>query len=125
MKYSLNLMVFLILISGCSKGEFQMSAVNDNPTAKDIMTLNHDADIFISDGYVFSNAENLAWIRDQGYELGEQIGEIKKQTAIYQRFKEWTASKLPVGTKIFETNAPFYIAIVNGKEIPYIKLVEG
>lgn len=125
MKYSLTLLLFLIFLAGCSKSQIQMSVVNDNPTAKDILSLNHDADIFISDGYVFSNAGNLDWVRKQDYDLGEQIGEIQKRTGDYRRFKEWTASKLPVGTKIFETNAPFYIAVVNGQEIPYIKLVEG
>lgn len=125
MKYSLTLLVFLMFLAGCSKNQIEMSSVNDNPTAQEMLSLNHDADIFISDEYVFSNAENLDWIRKHEYELGEQIGEIQKQTADYRLFKEWTASKLPVGTKIFETNAPFYIAVVKGQEIPYIKLVEG
>jgi hypothetical protein len=77
------------------------------------------------DGYVFLNAAHIEWVKDHGYELEEQLGEITKQTQDSWRIKAWTASKLPVGTKIFETNAPFYIAVVNGEEIPYIKLVEG
>jgi hypothetical protein len=59
------------------------------------------------------------------YELGEVMGEITRQTEKAIRFKYGTANKLPIGTKIYRTNTPVYIAIVDGEEIPYLKMVEG
>ncbi|MEH7443547.1 hypothetical protein V7201_14650 [Bacillus sp. JJ1122] len=125
MKKVLSLIFILFLISGCNDVNWPGDAFNGNPSAQDILTDNPDADIFVMDGYVFSNAENVEWVKQQEYELGEQVGEIIKQTSDSWRFKESTASKLPVGTKIYETDAPFYIAIVDGEENAYIKLVEG
>jgi hypothetical protein len=125
MKHYLLIVISLIMLSGCSKNPIESGAINDNPTAKEMLSQDENADIFVMDGYVFSNAAHMEWIKDHEYELGEQLGELTKQTTDSWRFKEGTASKLPVGTKIYETNAPFYIAIVNGEEIPYIKLVEG
>lgn len=125
MKYIFLMVILLIMLSGCSEIPIESGAINNNPTAKEMLSRNEDADIFVMDGYVFLNAAHIEWVKDHGYELGEQRGEITRQTQDSWRFNAWTASKLPVGTKIFETNAPFYIAVVNGDEIPYIKLVEG
>lgn len=125
MKKVLALIFILFLLSGCNGLNLPGNAFNGNPSAEDILAENPDADIFVMDDYVFSNAEHVEWVKQQEYELGEQVGEITKQTSDSWRFKEGTASKLPIGTKIFETNAPFYIAVVDGEEKAYIQLVEG
>jgi hypothetical protein len=41
------------------------------------------------------------------------------------KFKNGIANKLPIGTEIYETGTPVFIAIVDGKEIPYLYKVEG
>ncbi|WP_246017929.1 hypothetical protein [Mesobacillus subterraneus] len=110
-------------MSGCS--DSINAPRTDNPTVKEMLSLNADADLFVAEGYVFSNASHVDWVNEYEYELGEQVGEITKQADTHWEFEDWTASSLPVGTRIYATNAPFYIAIVNGHEIPYIKLVEG
>lgn len=74
---------------------------------------------------MFSNAQDVEWVTDLDYELGVQVGEITEQEDKASKFKNGTANILPVGTKIYETNTPAYVAIVNGKEIPYLKMVEG
>lgn len=125
MKPAVVIMVLLLILSGCSNSMMPSEVVIENPTPKEMLAENPDADIFVMDGYVFSNAGHVEWVRQQEYELGEQVGEITRQTSYSWRFKEGTASKLPVGTKIFDTNAPFYIAVVDGQEIAYIKLLEG
>ncbi|MFE8699907.1 hypothetical protein ACFYKX_04640 [Cytobacillus sp. FJAT-54145] len=115
--------IFLILLVGCTN-EHTSSPFISNPAPKDFLN-NNDADIFLLDRYVFSNAEDVEWVRELEYELGEQIGEITEQEEIASKFRNGTANILPIGTKIFETNTPVYIAVVKGKEIRYLKMVEG
>lgn len=63
----------------------------------------------------------MDWVSELEYELGEEIGEITNQGDKASKFKAGTANKLPIGTKIFNTNTPAYIAVVDGEEIPYLK----
>lgn len=116
-KLLISLSVLFIFLVGCSNA-------TSNPSPKDFLK-NDNADIFLLNDYVFSNAEDVEWVTELEYEIGEQVGEISKQSDNSFRFKDGTANKLPIGTKIYETNTPAYIAIVNGEEIPYLKMVEG
>ncbi|WP_188455751.1 hypothetical protein [Virgibacillus oceani] len=112
----------LIILFGCSQGNRYNTT--GNPTPEDFLE-NKDADIFLLDGIVFSNAQDVEWVAELEYKLGKRIGEITKQTDNASRFKDGTANKLQVGTKIYETDTPAFIAIVNDKEIPYLKMIEG
>jgi hypothetical protein len=116
-KILLCISILFIFLFGCN-------GAKGNPTPKDFLK-NESADIFLLDGIVFSNAQDIEWVSDLEYKLGEQIGYITKQRDKARSFKDGTANKLPVGTKIYETDTPAYIAIVNGKEIPYLKMLEG
>ncbi|MEH7385443.1 hypothetical protein V7147_08550 [Bacillus sp. JJ1521] len=116
-KLLFSLSIFFIFLVGCS-------SATGNPTPKDFLKNDH-ADIFLLDGYVFSNVQDVEWVTELEYELGEQVGEITKQAYKAFNFKNGTANKLPVGTMIFNTNTPAYIAIGDGEEIPYLKMVEG
>lgn len=115
-KILLQLCILIILLGGCG--------TIGNPTPKDFLK-DDNADIFLIVDYVFSNAQDVEWVIELEYEIGEQVCEITKQTEKAFRFKNGTANKLPVGTKIFETDTPAYIAIVDGEKIPYLKMVEG
>ena len=64
------MVVFILLITGCS------SATTENPTAKEILNDNSDADIIKYDGLIYSRNSNI----ENDYSNGEKIGEIKKQT---------------------------------------------
>lgn len=125
MSFSKILLPFSILLFlvGC-KNDYISSPAPNNPTPKDYLQYDN-ADIFLLDGYVFSNAEDVEWVVELEYELGGQVGEITKQADKAFKFNNGTANKLPIGTKIFETDTPAYIAIVDGEEIPYLKMVEG
>ncbi|WP_242634691.1 hypothetical protein [Bacillus timonensis] len=95
-----------------------------NPTPVDFLD-NENVDIFLLDGIVYSNAQDVDWVQGLEYKIGEQVGEIKKQSNKVKGFRGETANILPVGTKIFETDTPVYIAVVDGKEIRYLKMIEG
>jgi hypothetical protein len=103
----------------------EIKIVYDNPTPKEVLTEN--ADIFVLNGIVYINAEDVEWVNEQDFTLGEEVGEIKKQTTNSDEFENYTASKLEVGTKIYETveKGDIYIVIVDDKEIRYLGLREG
>lgn len=113
--FAFVILLFTLLI-GCN--------INGNPKPSDFLN-KKNADIFMLDGVVYSNGQNIDWVKKKKYTLGKQIGEITNTTNSAYRFKDGSANILPVGTKIYETNTAIYIAIVNKKKIPYIKEVEG
>ncbi|WP_102346112.1 hypothetical protein [Bacillus sp. Marseille-P3661] len=122
----LPLLCFLnIFFAGCNSDYSRLSGPSTgNPRPIDYLKY-ENADIFVLDGYVFSNAQDVEWVTELEYELGEEVGVITKQADRTSQFKDGAANKLPMGTKIFETDTPAYIAIVKGEEIPYLKMVEG
>nr|WP_275695674.1 hypothetical protein [Fredinandcohnia sp. SECRCQ15] len=111
----LSISLLLIILTGC---------INGNPTPKELLKKDN-VDIFMLDDIVFSNAQNISRVYKKDYVVGKEIGEIKKNSDQAYNFKNSTANKLPIGTKIYETNTHIYIAIVDDKEIPYLKMVEG
>jgi hypothetical protein len=124
-KILLPLCFLFIFLVGCNNDYSSSSSPStNNPSPKDYLKYDN-ADIFVLDGYVFSNAQDVEWVTELKYELGEQVGEITKQADKASQFKNGTANKLPIGTKIFKTDTQAYIAIVDGEEIPYLKMVEG
>lgn len=123
-KILLPLIIFFVFLVSCNDGATGSPSINSNPTPKDYLGKD-DADIFLLNGYVFSNAQDVGWVTELEYELGKQVGKITKQSDKASEFKNETANKLPIGTKIFETDTQAYIAIVDGKEVPYLKMVEG
>ena len=112
------MILLLVVLTGCNTG------YKGNPTPKDYLG-NADADIFFLEGIVYSNVEDVDWVQELDYAVGEEVAEITKQSNKAWNFKSGTANKLPVGTKIYRTASGFYIAIVEGKEIPYLGQYEG
>ncbi|WP_186671766.1 hypothetical protein [Sporosarcina sp. BP05] len=110
--------LLLLVVSGCQE------AYKGNLTPKDFLG-SSDADIFVLDSIVYSNAQDLEWLKELPYIVGEQVGEITKQTSKAWKFKSGTSNKLPVGTKIYKTDTLAYIVVVDGKEIPYVGMYEG
>ncbi|MBU8878844.1 hypothetical protein BGM26_07570 [Bacillus sp. FJAT-29790] len=121
-KLLLPFSILLIFLVGCNND--YISSATSNPTLKEYFKYDN-ADIFLLNGYVFSNAQDVEWVTELKYELGEQVGEITKQADKASKFENGTANKLPIGTEIFKTDTPVNIAIVDGEEIPYLKMVEG
>lgn len=115
-KFLLFLCLSLIVLFGC--------VTNGNPTPKDFLK-DSKADIFVLDDIVYSNVENIEWVKELEYTIGGEVGEITKQTNNAKGFENGTSNKLPVGTIIYATDTPIDIAIVDGKEIPYLKMLEG
>ncbi len=114
--FPLLLTVLLISLWGCTG--------TGNPKPATYLK-NENADIFMLNDFVYTNAKHIDWVKEREYKIEDEIGEIKKQTDSAFAFTNGSANVLPVGTKIFSTDSPLTIAVVDGEEIPYIKQVEG
>jgi len=126
MKKGLMTLFFIfILLSGCSTDSGRI-------TAKDVLRQKSDADIFQFDGFIYSNITKVEWFNEEkgSYIKQRLIGKIKKQSNSTFGFSNFTATKLPIGTKIYSTRkkekgSDVIIVEYKGKELYYIKLLEG
>jgi hypothetical protein len=91
-----------------------------NPTAKEILKGNPDADILKLDRLIYYNVSDSESFNEDMYMKGEKIGEIKKKTTNTWLYLNLYASKLPKGTKVFATNEDDY----NKGDAPMFVLVE-
>ncbi|MFZ3579637.1 hypothetical protein [Virgibacillus sp. DJP39] len=126
-KLSLILLLSIILVACNNQTTEDSGDQMGNPTAEEILSKNKDADIFLLNGVVYSNAEDIEWVNEQELTSDEEVGEIKKQTKDSKAFENYSATKLPVGTKLYKPvkKGDIYIVKVDGKEIRYLGLREG
>ncbi|MFC4404789.1 hypothetical protein [Gracilibacillus xinjiangensis] len=132
----IGISVCLFLLAGLAlSGKFppQFGVVN-NPSAKEILEGNPDADIIQMGGLVYSNAAEEEWLVEMEYQLGEQINEIRKQTKQTWFYRNMFATRLPNGTPIYvpkgieynENEPPnIILAKIDEKIMVYKLLVEG
>jgi len=103
-------------------------AIITNPTAKSILTEHSQADILQYNNLIYINTTSLGSMKHLDYTKCEKIGEIIKSTNSSKNFKDFYATKLVSGTKIFSTNnnnTDTIIAEFNGQHILYTVLLEG
>ncbi|MGM0847085.1 MAG: hypothetical protein ACQEUT_19185 [Bacillota bacterium] len=100
-------------------------------TARDVLKQGDDADIIQYEGFIYNNVTNLEWFQD-----GEEVpfskehllGEVKKQTRKSWLFNNFSATKLPKGTKVYSNNKEvkgFLFVEYEGEELYYMQLLEG
>jgi predicted small lipoprotein YifL len=132
-KYALFLAAFALFLAGCGEKPPSPSdashtpeqqATIGNPAPADFLD-NPDADIFYFGGVVYINAEHLDWVQPREYTKTELLGKITKRTFDPDEFSDGAASRLPVGTPVYRTDTGIFVAVVGGKDIRYIKMVEG
>lgn len=119
-------MIAIVLLTGCS-------ADGGKVTARDVLKQNDNADILKFDGFIYSNVTNLEWFeknknKDQ-HQKGKKVGEIKKVTTSSWFFTNLSATKLPEGTALYDTNdgetGVIFVEMDNGDELYYMQLLEG
>ncbi|MBM7660238.1 hypothetical protein JOC85_001005 [Bacillus mesophilus] len=121
----LVIIIVVLCLSACGS--------TGNPTAKEMLDVNNDADIIKLDDLIYSPNTNPDIKPEEGYSKGMKIGEIKMKTSNRYWFRNLYASKLPKGTEVFSTDevyksgdAPLVILVeVDGELIDYHALVEG
>ena len=115
-----NLM-FLLVLTGCT------SAIPDNPTAKSILKEKPKADIFQFNQLIYINITKPELTKGNFVKKGK-LGEIKKMTSSSLFFKDFYATKLPIGTEIFATNEHNTYSIIvelDDEQRIYKVLIEG
>lgn len=123
------LFLFLLLVLMACSGNSEQEYTTHNPTPEEVLSMDKEADIFVEGDLVYTNAQDIDWVNEK--ELpGEEIGEIEKQTEDSGDFENFTASKLPEGTKVYEPEEDdiggyIYIIKKGDEEIRYLGLVEG
>jgi hypothetical protein len=128
---SLFLLTFLILATACNTHTIKSNETKNlisNPTAEKILSKRPDADIFVKDGIVYQKAKDIKWVKNLKLTKGDEVLSITGNSKKGGEFKDGIASKLPTGTKVYkpvEKNGLILIAVVDGKEIRYLGLVEG
>lgn len=123
-KIFISCVVFLLV--GCS------SSADGIVTARDVLKQDPHADILKYKGRVHSNVTILDWFdshKDQ-FEKHELLGEIKKQSTNRFWFSNMTATKLPIGTKVYKTSeseTDFGVLFVyyEGEELFYMMQLGG
>ncbi|MEK3974769.1 hypothetical protein [Psychrobacillus sp. FSL K6-1267] len=123
-KFYLTIVIVLLLVlSACTNGS------PGNPSAKDILKSNKDADILQYNGLIYENVENYDYLTDLNHVVKiDEIGEVKETKESYRGFNDFSASKLPVGSKVFSTSEEFnYFLIIelNEEDIIYTVILEG
>lgn len=115
----------LFTITGCSNGGETTEVTIDSIDAKEVLTLEPDADIFQYDEVIYKT--NIDWVEELSLTKDVQIGEIKIKNNTNIDFKDEMANKLPVGAKIFSAKERGDILIVEfeGEVLKYLAIVEG
>ncbi|MDC3414322.1 hypothetical protein NC797_14920 [Aquibacillus sp. 3ASR75-11] len=128
-RFVLCVIIVLFILSGCTKDNANTSDDSlseiGNPTPEEILEDNSDADIFQYKEIVYTNAKDRA--EEFNLTLGNRVKEIRKEYS-GSDFKADMATKLPVGTEIYEPKekqGAVLVAIIKGKKVPYIGLIEG
>lgn len=134
MKALISLCIVLFVLTGCNHSKIidndrSASEVSThNPTAKDILIQNPNADIFLYEEIIYQNASAIEWIQLLELTIGESVGTIKNEYKDDLIFNEEMATKLPIGTEIYkplEKKGAILIVELNGREIRYYGLIEG
>ena len=113
--------MFLLVLTGCT------SAIPDNPTAKSILKENPQVDILQYNQLIYTNVTKPEFIQDN-FIKSDKLGEIKKMTSSSLFFKDFYATKLPIGTEIFATNEHNTYSIIvelDDEQRIYKVLIEG
>ncbi|MFJ5717839.1 hypothetical protein [Neobacillus sp. NPDC093127] len=115
----------LFMISGCSNEGESTTVTIDSIDAKEVLTLNSDADIFQYKGIIYQT--NIDWVEELSLTKDVQIGEIKTKNDTNTDFIDEMSNKLPIGAKIFSTKEREDILFVEseGEIKKYLAIVEG
>jgi hypothetical protein len=122
----LRILAMFLFLSACGIAD------SGKVTAKDVLKHNPDADIFQYEGFIYSNVTELEWFEERKESLAKEklIGEVKIQSTRSFGFKDFTATKLPVGTKIYSSSqggkeSGVLILEIEGEDLFYMVMLEG
>jgi hypothetical protein len=131
MRYRVLLMLIVLsltVVVGCSKAEPSNSNGNEKGITDSDIVIDANDDFFLFNGVIYTNASDIEWVQKADLAIGKKLGNITKQYDEGHLFEENMATKLPVGTEIYEPikkAGAILIVKVNDKKIRYLGLIEG
>ncbi|OAB47187.1 hypothetical protein [Paenibacillus antarcticus] len=116
----LNILVFLIILSA-----YQSTETIGNPTAEETLRLDQNANIFMYKDTIYN--AGVPWVDELDLTKDIEITEITHKGYRGEDFKNGTANKLKVGTKIYlvKERKDILIAETDKGDIRFYQLVEG
>ena len=104
---AVNLLFSLVVVFNGCQNEKRDHPVTDEtlgiPNAEERLSENPQADILMINQVTYINVEDLGYDNDKEYELGELVLTVQEQSTDGDEFEHGTASKLPVGTKVYKS----------------------
>ncbi|NOU98587.1 hypothetical protein [Paenibacillus planticolens] len=131
----MRILVFILLLmcfittTGCTKDEILITSEKTktigNPTVQEVLKMDPNANIFMCKDTVYN--AGIPWVDELKLSKDIQVTEITHQSNNGKAFKNGTANKLAVGTKIFRVKErnDILIAETDGGDIRFYQLVEG
>ncbi|UZJ76810.1 hypothetical protein [Fictibacillus sp. KU28468] len=107
---SLILLGSFLYLSGCtekSNKPTETKVTIKNPDAKEVLSLDKNADIFQFNGEVYK--ADIDWVDKLKLTKKELLGEISGNSR--KSFKDGIANKLPVGAKIYSAKDPLGVSL--------------
>lgn len=128
MKIKWRLLVVLFLsfsLFGCANNHEIIVSKSENPTAKDILDADANADIFQWDGVIYQT--EIDWVDELALQEDEQVGVIEFKTSKVTEFKNGVSNQLPLGAKIYSVKEHHDILIIkyDNQIKRYLALLEG
>ncbi|REE78581.1 hypothetical protein A8990_12655 [Paenibacillus taihuensis] len=120
------------LLIGCGKEPIKqiseqqsVNTTTGNPTAQEVLRMDSNANIFMYRDTIYN--AGVSWVDELNLTKDVQVTEISHQSNVSKDFKNGTANKLEVGTKIFRVKERNDILIVETEkgDIRFYQLVEG
>jgi hypothetical protein len=127
------LLLTLVLLSGCMRNAAEehpekttSSMTTHNMTPEEVLAQQPNADIFKFDGITYQKAEHRDDLAQ--YKPGKYLGKIEQHYTPGKPFLNWTATQLPTGTEIYDTDPkirPVLIIKQGDHILYYVGLIEG
>lgn len=123
------LLLMCLLTTGCTKDEILITSEQTktigNPTAQEVLRMDPNANVFMYKDTIYN--AGIPWVDELKLTKDIQVTEITHQSNNSKAFKNGTANKLAVGTKIFRVKERNDILIVETErgDIRFYQLVEG
>ncbi|MFD1775998.1 hypothetical protein [Paenibacillus rhizophilus] len=116
--------LFLLVLAGCNLNQGPNNTTR-NPTAEEVLRMDRNANIFMYKNTIYN--AGIDWVNKLELSKDKEITEIIELREDGKEFKDGTANKLVVGTKIFSVKERNDILIAETKDgdIRFYKLVEG
>ncbi|MDQ0877671.1 hypothetical protein QFZ77_006330 [Paenibacillus sp. V4I3] len=130
----MRIVVFILLLmcfitTGCTKDEILITSEQTktigNPTAQEVLRMDPNANVFMCKDTIYN--AGIPWVDELKLTKDIQVTEITHQSNNGKAFKNGTANKLAVGTKIFRVKErnDILIAETERGDIRFYQLVEG